>query len=210
MLVTMRSILILAGLAISLAAASQDIYRWVDKNGVVHFSDQPGADNAVLIKTVEPNTMDAEESSSAVAASTGGNEDEPQEPEVAPYDSLSIVSPTPDQVFFGGDAVVTATAELGGTLRPDHSVVFFLNGNRHEATGLSMEFSDLARGSYFLRASILDQAGRPVISSQQTGFHVRQPSINSPQSPQARPPQRPSPPRPAPIPTPRPQPAPSR
>jgi len=202
MLVPMRSILILAGLAVSLVAASQDIYRWVDKDGVVHFADQPGADNAVLIKTIEPNTMDPVESFSPEASSTGGDEDEPQEPEVAAYDSLSIVSPTPDQVFFGGDAVVTATAELGGTLRPDDSVVFFLNGNRREATGLSMEFSDLARGSYFLRASILDQAGRPVISSQQTSFHVRQPSINSPQSPQGRPT-----PRPPPRPTPTPQPA---
>ncbi len=201
MLVPMRSILILAGLAVSLVAASQDIYRWVDKDGVVHFSDQPGADNAVLIKTVEPNTMDAAESSSSVGASTGGDEDEPPADEVAPYGSLSIVSPTPDQVFFGGDAVVTALAELDGTLRPDHSVVFFLNGNRHEATGLSMEFPELARGSYFLRVSILDQAGRPAISSQQVGFHVRQPSINSPQSPQARPTPRP-PPRPTPRPAP--------
>ncbi len=198
MLVPMRSILILAGLAVSLVAASQDIYRWVDKDGVVHFSDQPGADNAVLIQTIEPNTMDAAESSSS--DSTGGDEDEPREPEVAPYESLSIVSPTPDQVFFGGDAVVTASAELDGTLRPDHSVVFFLNGNRQEATGLSMDFSNLERGSYFLRASILDQTGRPVLSSQQISFHVRQPSINSPQSPQARPPPKPKPkPAPAPV-----------
>jgi hypothetical protein len=202
MLVAMRSILILAGLAVSLVAASQDIYRWVDKDGVVHFSDQPGSDSAVLIKTVEPNTMDAAESSS-VAASTGGDEDEPPAEEVAPYQRLSIVSPTPDQVFFGGEAVVSATAELDGTLRPDHSVVFFLNGNRHAAQGLSMDFQDLERGSYFLRASILDQAGRPVLSSQQISFHVRQPSINSPQSPQA--PARPSPlpkPRPTPLPAP--------
>ena len=201
MLVPMRSILILAGLAVSLAAASQDIYRWVDKDGVVHFADQPGSDSAVLIRTVEPNTMDAAESSSAVAASSGGDEDEPQEQDVPPYGSLSIVSPTPDQVFFGADAVVSATAELDGTVRPDHSVVFFLNGNRHEATGLSTEFSNLARGSYFLRASILDQAGQPVLSSQQVSFHVRQPSINSPQSPQARPPPRPAP-RPTPLPAP--------
>jgi len=207
MLVPMRSILILAGLAVSLAAASQDIYRWVDKDGVVHFADQPGSDSAVLIKTVEPNTMDAPESSSSVEAGTGGDEDEPPADEVSPYGSLAIVSPTPDQVFFGGDAVVTVTAELDGTLRPDHSVVFFLNGNRHEAAGLSTEFSNLERGSYFLRASILDQAGRPVLSSQQIGFHVRQPSINSPQSPQARPTPRP-PPRP--TPTPRPAPAPVR
>ena len=65
------------------------------------------------------------------------------------YDSLSIVQPTPDQVFFGSDAVVSVVAELQGTLRPDHSVVFFLNGNRRPAVGLSAEFSGLARGTYF-------------------------------------------------------------
>ena len=201
MLVTMRSILILAGLAVSLAAASQDIYRWVDKDGVVHFSDQPGAANAVLITVIEPNSFESEDAgggdTESANASTETNE--PDE-DVSPYQTLSIVSPTPDQVFFGADAVVTATAELDGTLRPDHSVVFFLNGNRHPASGLSAEFPNLARGSYFLRASILDQAGKPVISSQQTSFHVRQPSINSPQSPQAPRPPPPRPPRPVPTP----------
>jgi hypothetical protein len=197
MLVSMRSILILAGLAVSLAASSQEIYRWVDKNGVVHFSDQPGASNAELITVLEPNVSDAQGDEAEPASAAVASRSEPPEPDVAPYDSLAIVSPTPDQVFFGSDAVVSATAELGGTLRPDHSVVFFLNGNRHEASGLSAEFTNLARGSYFLRASILDQTGRPVISSQQISFHVRQPSINSPQSPQA-------PPRPPPRPQPRP------
>jgi hypothetical protein len=197
MLMPMRSILILAGLAFSLAAASQEIYRWVDKDGVVHFSDQPGAPNAELITVIEPNVSEAPGDEAEPASAAVASRSEPPEPEVPPYDSLAIVSPTPDQVFFGADAVVNATAELGGTLRPDHSVVFFLNGNRHQASGLSTEFANLARGSYYLRASIVDQTGRPVISSQQVSFHVRQPSINSPQSPQA-------PPRPPPRPQPRP------
>ena len=202
MLVPMRIILILAGLAMSLAAASQEIWRWVDKDGVVHFSDQPGAANAVLISVIEPNSFEGQDAEAGNTAGASTGSDEPPEEDVSPYGSLSIVSPTPDQVFFGADAVVTASAELDGTLRPDHSLVFFLNGNRHPADGLSTEFANLDRGSYFLRASILDQAGKPVISSQQTNFHVRQPSINSPQSPQAPRPQppRPQPPRPAPTP----------
>ena len=65
-----------------------------------------------------------------------------------------------------------------------------------------LDYAGLARGTYFLRASILDANGKPVITSQQTTFHVRQPSINSPQSPQAPP--KPKPPKPAPKPTPKP------
>jgi hypothetical protein len=200
----MRILLILAGLAVSLAAASQEIYRWVDKNGVVHYSDQPDSPNAVLIDVIEPNAYAAQDAEPAgAAAARGGGEPEEDEPEVSPYASLSISSPAPDAVFFGADAAVTVTADLEGTLQPDHTVVFFLNGNRKEAGGLSTEYTGLARGSYFLRASILDAAGQPVITSQQTTFHVRQPSMLSPQSPTA-------PPKPKPPPRPTPRPNPSR
>src|SRR5262245_22233415 len=187
----MRILLILAGLAVSLAAASQEIYRWVDKDGVVHYSDQPGASNAELINVIEPSTYEAPENSS------GGADSGSPEPAASSYTSLSIVSPTPDQVYFGADAVVDASVELGGTLQPDHTIVFFLNGNRQPAEGSSAQFSNLARGSYFLRAAVLDQNGKPVIQSQQISFHVRQPSMLSPQSPQAAPK---PPPKPAPKP----------
>ena len=196
----MRMLLVLAGLAVSLAATSQEIYRWVDKDGIVHYADQPGSSNAELINVIEPSTYEAPDSSSA-SASGGVDSGSSTEPAESPYTSLSIVSPTPEQVFFGADAVVAVSADLQGTLQPDHQVVFFLNGNREPAGGLSAEFPGLARGTYFLRASVLDQDGKPVISSEQITFHVRQPSINSPQSPQARPK---PPPKPTPKPVPRP------
>ena len=200
----MRIFLILAGLAVSLAAASQEIYRWVDKNGVVHYSDQPDSPNAELINVIEPNAYEAADAAPA-ATSRGGSADEPEEePAGVPYTSLSISSPAPDEVFFGADAVVSVSADLTGELRPDDTVVFFLNGERKQADGLGTEFAGLPRGTYFLRASVLDSGGKPVITSQQTTFHVRQPSINSPQSPTAPP--KPQPPKPVPKPKPTPRP----
>ena len=50
-----------------------------------------------------------------------------------------------------------------------------------------------------LRAAILDADGKPVVTSPQVQFHVRQPSILSPQSPQAPP----KPPKPTPKPRPK-------
>jgi hypothetical protein len=192
----MRMFLILAGLALSLAAEPQEIYRWVDRNGQVHYSDQPGAPNAERVILVDPNTY-ASEPSFGDAAPNGAEPDVVEE--TATYTSLAIVQPTPDQVFFGADATVVVAVELDANLRSDHSLVFFVNGNRRPAAGgLGLELTGLERGTYFLRASVLDQNGTPVISSQQTTFHVRQPSINSPQSPQAP---RPRPPPPVPAPT---------
>ena len=202
----MRSLLLLAGLAVSLAAFSQEIYRWVDKDGIVHYSDQPGSDKAELISVVEPSTYESAEATPAQTPGGDADDSGGNAAEENPYTSLSIVSPEPDQVFFGADAVVTVTADLSGTLQPDHQVVFFLNGNRRPAPGLSLDLSGLDRGTYFLRASVLDQNGKPLISSQQTTFHVRQPSTKSPQSPTAPPK---PPPKPTPKPTPKPAPKPA-
>lgn len=189
----MRIFLILAGLTLSLAAQPQEIYRWVDKDGQVHYADQPGAANAERVILANPNAYDAEPSFGDYAPADNASRNTGAD-EVAPYESLAIVQPTPDQVFFGADATVVVAAELRGTLRPDHTVVFFVNGNRRPAgSGLALELQNLDRGSHFLRAAVLDQNGETVITSQQITFHVREPSINSPQSPQARPPPPPKP-----------------
>jgi len=192
----MRILLILAGLTLSLAAQPQEIYRWVDKDGQVHYADQPGAANAERVIVAAPNAYASEPSFGDYAPS--GNEPPDDADAVSPYTSLAIVQPTPDQVFFGADATVVVAVELGGTLRPDHTLVFFVNGNRRPASaGLGIELTGLERGTHFLRASVLDQNGDPLITSQQITFHIRQASINSPQSPQA--PSPPPPPRPRPT-----------
>lgn len=195
----MRISLILAGLALSLAAQPQEIYRWVDKDGQIHYSDQPGAPNAERVILADPNAYEAEPAFGDYAPTGNSSQETDAEDEAAsPYESLAIVQPTPDQVFFGADATVVVAADLGGTLRFDHTVVFFVNGNRRPASsGLGLELQNLDRGSHFLRAAVLDQNGDPVIQSQQITFHVREPSVNTPQSPQARP-------KPTPRPTPRP------
>ena len=190
----MRIALILAGMMFALAAEPQEIYRWVDKDGVVHYADQPGAPDAERVQIARGNEYEA------TPAESGDVTRYRQPPTSLPYDSLTITRPTPDQMFFGADASVTVSADLGGTLQSDHTLVFFLDGNRVPTeNGGSAQLSNLERGSHVLRATVLDENGADLISSQQITFHVQLPSINSPQSPQA-----PKPPKPAPKPKPKP------
>ena len=184
----MRILLLLAGLTLSLAAQPQEIYRWIDKDGQVHYADQPGARQCGARDPGRSQRLRVRTVVRRLRAQPAASRQETDADEAAPYESLAIVQPTPDQVFFGADATVVVAAELGGTLRSDHTVVFFVNGNRRPAgSGLGLELQNLDRGSHFLRAAVLDQDGEPVITSQQITFHVREPSINTPQSPQARP-----------------------
>ena len=184
----MRIALILAGMLLSLAAEPQEIYRWVDKDGVVHYADQPGAPDAERVEIANSNEYEA----TPPDFGGGSTYNQPQAP--PSYSSLTITSPAPDEVFFGADAVITGTAELAGALQSDHTMVFFLDGKRMEAQGKSVQLSNVERGTHFLRAAVLDQNGALLLSSQQITFNVRMPSINSPQSPQApKPPPKPAP-----------------
>ncbi|MFZ2508365.1 MAG: DUF4124 domain-containing protein [Steroidobacteraceae bacterium] len=191
----MRTALILAGVLWSLVAEPQEIYRWVDRNGVVHYADQPGAADAERVHIATSNRYEATPSELGDAASYGAA------PAVPAYDSLNITQPAPDEVFFGADTAIIAAAELGGTLQSDHTLAFFVDGNRVPSDGgASVELPNLDRGMHFLRAAVLDQNGAPLLSSPQLTFHVREPSVQNPQSPLI-----PPPPKNGPKPIPRPR-----
>ena len=184
----MRIALIIAGLLVSLVAQPQEIYRWVDKDGIVHYADQPGA----------PDAQRMEYASRAPAGDAGSpaplyEQQTPRIPERPPYSSLNITSPTPDQVFFGGDVTVPIAVELDTRLREGDELVIFVDAKRvPEVSGFGATVTGLARGTHFMRAAVLDPAGDIVISSPQITFHLRQTSIASPPAgPSLKPPTRP-------------------
>jgi hypothetical protein len=177
-------------------AASQEIYRWVDRNGVVHYSDQPGSPDAERVTiTGTIARPPAPQETPALYQS------DRRPPPAAPSSvrSISISSPAMDEAFFGSDADVSVALELDGELQPGQEVALFLDGRRVPAEGLSTTLTGVGRGTHFLRAAVLDESGSPVVTSQQIAFHVRQASIASPPvGPSLRPP----PPRPQPRPSP--------
>lgn len=192
----MRSLaLALLAFLLSPAATAQEIYRWVDKNGVVHYSDQPGpgAEKITLSGAIAREPAEAE--APALYRS------ERREPPPAPaYRSLAITSPAMDEVFFGSDADVNVQLALDGELQPGHEVAVFLDGARVGSDGLSATLSGVGRGTHVLRAAVLSENGSPLVTSPEITFHVRQASTATPPvGPALRPPPRPAP-RPLPAP----------
>jgi len=183
----MRTILLIVGLLVSLVAWPQEIYRWVDKDGIVHYADQPGAPDAVLVPNVSLGMGRQDED----AAPPELYQSAPQaRPAPLTYQSLQITSPTPDESFFGGDVSVNVQLQLDPDLRPGDKLVVFLDGARVPAfSGTSTTLTGLTRGTHALRAAVLNSAGSAVISSAQVNFFLRQPSIATPPTgPAIRPP----------------------
>ena len=194
----MRTLLLIAGLLVSLVAWTQDIYRWVDKDGIVHYADQPGAPDAVLVPYSGSGATRGDAQPPELYQSESQNE-----PAGSAYASLRITSPAADEVFYGADVAVSVQLELDQDLRPGDKLIVFIDGQRApEFTGLSTTLAGLSRGTHFLRAAVVDRSGSVVITSPQITFHTRQASIATPPSgPSINPlPRPPTGPRPAPAP----------
>jgi hypothetical protein len=193
----MRTVLLIVGLLVSLVAWPQEIYRWVDKDGIVHYADQPGAPDAVLVPYAALGTASQD------AAPPDLYQSEPQAQPAGPtYQSLRITSPGADESFYGADVTVSVRLQLDRDLRPGDRLAVFLDGQQvPDFSGAATTLTGLSRGAHTLRATVLDSAGSVVISSPQVDFYLRQASIQAPPTgPTVKPPARPPGPRPTPLP----------
>jgi hypothetical protein len=187
----MRSILVVAGLLLLPAAQAQDIYKWVDKDGVVHYSDQPGSPDAKQVHVSVPSASDSGDyqppPEDASSSSSG--------PLDTGYRGLMVVSPAQNANYFGTDVRVPVAVRLDGELRPDDSVTVYLDGAPAPGvTGMSGDVTGLSRGSHTIRAAVRDLGGREVISSGTVTFYVQQTSTAKPPvGPALRPPPKPAP-----------------
>ena len=179
----MRILLILAGLTLSLAAASQEIYRWVDKDGIVHYADQPGAPNAELVTVVAPNAYEGDAATRRQPASDDGAGRR--------TDSLGLrvaldrLSRRRTRCSSARTRSVSVGAELDGTLQTgSRDRVLRERQSAGRRDGLGLELDGLAaRHAFPARERCSTRTAKPVISSQQITFHVRQASIQNPQTP---------------------------
>jgi uncharacterized protein DUF4124 len=158
--------------ALSVQAAV--IYRWVDSDGVVHYSDQesPGAERIV---TSAPNT--AASGPRAAAAPQGARK--PSSSSLN-YAEFTITSPTPEQTFFADDPI-GVHLNLSPGLKSGHSIAWHVNGRQldDQVDAISFVMPRLDRGTYSVMATITDQQGESQSSNSVT-FFVRQPSALAP------------------------------
>jgi Domain of unknown function (DUF4124) len=167
------------GLLAAFAVQAAVVYKWVDSDGVVHYSDQasPGAEK---IFTSSPSSGSASSAAHPAggpaqvsnAAAAGG----------LGYSDFSIASPVNDQTFFGDD-VIAVHLSLAPALKLNQRITWHLNGKQldYPPDALSFSLPRLDRGTYALAATITDQNSGDSQSSNSVTFFVRQPSALGPQ-----------------------------
>jgi hypothetical protein len=170
---------LLALLVRGLAVQAAVVYKWIDPDGVVHFSDQPvpGAEKIV--------TAGGSSRGGPVPASSGSSPSaEPKRPVSAlAFSQFAIVSPVNEQTITGNQPVTVRIA-IEPELKATQSITWYLNGSpvanqSPDATQFTLE--DLPRGTYTIVATVVDQPSGETKSADPVTFYVVRTSLFSPQ-----------------------------
>jgi hypothetical protein len=171
----MRALLLTITLAALTATANATIYRWVDEQGVTHYSDQPhtGAEkvhvDAPQVYTASPPPKTSNSPSGLPLA--GGQA----------HLTCEIESPANDQMFMNAHSV-SGHVRLSFDPGPGLRLSVLLDGKPVPSVDASGGFTmdEIERGTHTLTATVVDPAGQTVCQSQSIMFHVHQPSQQAP------------------------------
>ena len=153
------------------------VYKWVDAQGVIHFSDQPHPE-AQAIDVQPKNTV----SSPPVAASTASTTTRANAPAGPPY-QCEVIRPERDEVFLN-TSTVSMRLSLQPDLLPGDQIAIAVDGKRltnQPTTGTEFVITGVERGTHTLMMVVYDRTGKNLLCTTPTiTFHVRQPSVQAP------------------------------
>lgn len=177
-------------------AAAAEIYRYVDKDGVVHYTDKPPDKTAKPAKLPPLHTMDAIAPSGPVVAPAAPpavrTPLEDVKPEVpVPLGELraSLVSPRPDQTFHTAERTVPVTVALDRPLAEGQGLIYFLDDTPQSpepVRSLSATLTEVERGEHRVSAAVVDETGAELARTPPVTVHMKPPTVNGPASPRPR------------------------
>jgi hypothetical protein len=154
-------------LALLSVSAGAEVYRWVDAEGRVQFSDRPvtGAEPVPLPASGTERALEQVAPSQAAGGDTG------------PYTTFEVVTPEPNATLRDAEGKVQISLLLEPSLAEGHRLRVLINGQSPEGDGqgTQMVIQGLSFGSHRLHAEVLDELGVPVAYTAPIDFHLRKP-----------------------------------
>ncbi len=169
----MRIVLMMLVFLAHLAAA--DVYKTVDKDGNITYTDKPSTDKAEKLELREINTVP-------------GAQPLPQSSPVNSYDSqpaalnynINIISPRNDVSIPVGQRDLAIAISLKPALQQGHLLVYFMNGELLEETAMNnIIVKDVPRGTHTLVVEAIDANGRSLGTSPPVIVNIIRPNIHN-------------------------------
>ncbi|GLP97594.1 DUF4124 domain-containing protein [Paraferrimonas sedimenticola] len=169
----MRHLLVL--FAVISFASSAAVYRWVDENGKVHYSDEPE-------KGVKAEQIEVKEASSISVSLPKVADVKEQQPQAEPIDyKLSIRSPNNEETIRNNNGNFEVHVDIAPKLSPSHRLALYLNGKAYSVPQRNGMFRlvNIDRGEHNLSAKLIDKNGKVLASSAETKVFLHRASVIS-------------------------------
>ena len=169
---------IAASILLATGTVLAQAYRWVDENGIVHYSDRPapGAEQIELPR--DTRTAAQRRASAAPTVPAQSASDQRAEAPAFKYEDLAIASPAAEETLWNIEGVLNVTLALRPTLQDDHQVRVYFDGKRQTVDSASFQIQEVWRGVHNLQAEVVDAKGKLMIRSVTNRFYVQQNTIS--------------------------------
>ena len=149
-----------------------DVYKVVDQDGNIAYTDRPSADpDTVSFEKLPPlNKMPA------ITAPIDDELVEPtQEQAFAGYSRGIILSPENDSIIPHSQTSLLIQLAMTPQLQPGHTVQFLLDGvpQGSAIAAIAHKIDNVERGTHSLGARVFDAGGKPLISIAPVKVHVK-------------------------------------
>ena len=179
-------ILLTFSLAMTASSLMAQVYKVVDENGNVTFTDIPPGDGSKPvdlppISVVETPDYETTARQAAEAAAAAGNAEPPEETLRSlrqSYRDFEIISPRSEESIWSPDGPISVVWSAGDDLREGMQVMVFIDGNLQATTSQPMiPIVGLERGEHVVTAEIRDRRNRTIVAAPPVTFFVRQPGL---------------------------------
>jgi len=154
-------------------------YKWVDEDGVVHYSDRPheGAEQIQLPSSGRSTRSTYTPPTRARSSSNTTQQAEPEEEKPFSYDTITISSPAAEETLWNIEGILNVSVALQPGLAQGHRVRVFFDGTPQMVDGLNFQIPEVYRGAHNVQVEIVDQTGKLMIRSLPNRFYVQQTTI---------------------------------
>ncbi len=171
-------------LGFSAQAGQSVIYRWVDENGTIHYSDAPpdtSAQPADLPEiTIVPARKNHPKNQQKNTDKKNDDSEEKNKQQTMRLSDIRLVRPKPEENLWGTGGTVTAEAAFSGRLPRGYAIRFVLDGKPLKPTRKKVYvIRDVIRGEHQLLAEVIAlNTGKVVAKTPPVTFYLKQATVN--------------------------------
>lgn len=176
-------ILIALALAITAVPLAAQVYKTVDEDGNVTYTDQPPKDGSKPVDLPPISVIEApiyEKAPEATEEGAEGGKEMSLKYLRKNYKDFAIVAPTSEESLWHPEGAISVAWNVGYKLQAGMQVSVFLDGElQATSTAQVIPVSGLDRGEHTVTAELKDAKNRRIATAAPVTFFIRRPGLTS-------------------------------